>query len=148
MATDSSPVGPRKLRDLLRAITAPHQGRKSIWLPNLDGLPRDLGVDAIRLTLFGEEGSEPGTRTVPPGQDPWSTPADLLLACRHDAQTVGTLEVRAGPGGTLDEDQRWALEMVADQIALEARHRQLEQILTTSALEGECSAAARMIWPD
>ena len=145
MTKDTIPIRPKRLLDLLRAVTAARGDPEVPWFPDLEELRRALGVEAVRLTLFGTDGAEPRTGATPADAGPWPRPADMHIPCRHDSRTLGRLEVRAAPGRELVADQRWALELIADRIALEACHRQLEQALTASALGVEASAAARLI---
>ena len=145
MPIASNHLTAQRLRTLLSEILAPNTAPGEAFAPDLEPLCRELGLQTARLTLFGEEAGKVreftagSDRPSPGGAGVWRTP------CRHGAQTFGTLEVQPPPSTPLEEEQRAALGLVADQLATAAHIHALDRAVDTSALEAEAVATARLI---
>jgi signal transduction histidine kinase len=139
MHIDAPHLSAQRLHDLLRALSCPAGDPDVPWVPDLEGLRRTLDVAALRLTLLDAGGHAVATHLAPPGERPGALPAEVHIPCQHGDRTVGTLDIHLVPGRELGEDRRWALEMVADRIALEAHHQALERSLSAVILGAEAA---------
>ena len=136
----------KRLRDLLGPFSSTGGGPDAIFPLALEGLRQGLGAEAVRLTLFGEEGREAQIHCTGNENCRWPHPGDQRIPCLHGDRTLGMLEIRGG--GDPGEDGRWLLEMAADRIAVEAHNRMLDEVVQAAALESEAidAVSREMTW--